>query len=184
MTSNTGQTEKDGLLHRLVSGDNRAFADFIERYQQEVFLCCRTLGLDNNESEDVASEAFLAAYKGIRKYTGRAKLSTWLWKITYNKAIDCLRGKIRRQNLQENLQKNYKEETSDTTFAENGEYIWNAVKKLSLDQALAIVLYYRQEKSIKEIASIMRKPENTIKINLFRGREKLKELLGDKVEGR
>ncbi|OQA03325.1 MAG: ECF RNA polymerase sigma factor SigW [Planctomycetes bacterium ADurb.Bin401] len=181
MSSQTAKNDKEGFLHRLVSGDSRAFADFVSKYQQEVFLCCRTLGLNNDESEDVASEAFMAAYRGIKKFAGRSKLNTWLWKITYNKAMNCLREKIRRQNLQLKLQSDYIENSSKTTFAENGEFVWNSVRKLPADQALAILLFYRQEKSIKEIADIMQKNQNTVKINLFRGREKLKELLADKV---
>lgn len=181
MSSQTAKNDKEGFLHRLVSGDSRAFADFVSKYQQEVFLCCRTLGLTNDESEDAASEAFMAAYRGIKKFAGRSKLNTWLWKITYNKAMNCLREKIRRQNLQLKLQSNYIESSSETIFAENGEFVWNSVRKLPADQALAILLFYRQEKSIKEIADIMQKNQNTVKINLFRGREKLKELLADKV---
>jgi RNA polymerase sigma-70 factor (ECF subfamily) len=182
LADETGQNKREGLIHRLQSGDSAAFADFIARYQQQVFLCCRTLGLNTAEAEDVASETFLAAYQGIGKYIGRAKLSTWLWKITYNKAISYIRQKIRRQKLQEKLQKHYKEETSDATWSGNEEIVWDAVQKLPQDQAIAIVLYYRQEKNVKEIASIMKKGQNTVKVYMFRGREKLKELLGDKIE--
>jgi RNA polymerase sigma factor (sigma-70 family) len=182
LTDDTGQNKQIGLIHRLRSGDSLAFADFIERYQQQVFMCCRLLGLNTSEAEDVASETFLAAYQGIGRYTGGAKLSTWLWKIAYNKAINYLRQKIRHQKLQKKLQENYKEETSDATFGENKEIVWNTVKKLPSDQAMAIILYYRQEKSVKEIANIMKKGQNTVKVYLFRGREKLKELLGDKIE--
>jgi RNA polymerase sigma factor (sigma-70 family) len=178
----TGKNEKNDFLHRLVSGDSRAFADFIKKYQQEVFLCCRTLGLSTDESEDVASEAFLGAYQGIRKFAGKSKLNTWLWKITYNKAINFLRVKIRRQKLHEKLQKDYREQTSQDNSGSDDEAVWNAVKKLPADQAMAIVLFYRQDKSIKEISQIMNKNQNTIKINLFRGREKLKELLSSKIE--
>jgi RNA polymerase sigma-70 factor (ECF subfamily) len=46
---------------------------------------------------------------------------------------------------------------------------------------MTIVLYYRQEKSIKEIADIMKKRQNTVKVYLFRGRQRLKELLGDQI---
>lgn len=170
------------FIRRLRNGDRRTFVEFIEKYQQQVVTCCRVLGLGADEIEDVASETFLAVYQGIGKYTGSAKLSTWLWKITYNKAISYLRQKIRHQELQEKLQKNYKEETSDATFSENSEIVWDTVKKLPQDQAMAIVLFYRQEKSIKEIADIMKKGQNTVKVYLFRGREKLKELLGKKIE--
>jgi RNA polymerase sigma factor (sigma-70 family) len=178
----TDDTRQAGLIHRLRDGDSAAFADFIARYQQQVFMCCRTLGLNTTEAEDVASETFMAAYQGIGRYTGRAKLSTWLWKIAYNKAINYLRGKIRHQKLQEKLQNQYTGEQKTAAPEPLVEIVWDAVKKLPQDSAMAIVLYYRQEKSIKEIANIMGKNKNTVKIYLYRGREKLKESLGDKIE--
>lgn len=182
MVFDTGKNEKDGFLHRLVNGDSQAFADFVKKYQNDVFLCCRTLGLNYDESQDVAGEAFLGAYRGIRRFAGKSKLDTWLWRITYNKAINYLREKIRRQNLQQKLQENFREESQAQPYKDNDEYVWDAVKKLPEDQAMTIVLFYRQEKTIKEIAKIMQKNQNTVKVNLFRGREKLKELLSGKFE--
>jgi hypothetical protein len=63
------------------SWTRKVFADFIDEYQQVTFLCCRTLGLNETEAEDVASETFLAAYKKLDKFRGQSKLSTWIWKI-------------------------------------------------------------------------------------------------------
>jgi RNA polymerase sigma-70 factor (ECF subfamily) len=60
-------------------------------YQDMVFACCRTVGLREDEIEDAASESFLAAYKSIKKYSGKSKLSSWLWKIAYHKALDYRR---------------------------------------------------------------------------------------------
>ena len=85
--------------------------------------------------------------------------------------------------MQQNFQSHYKDEETVAPFGDdNAEIVWDAVKKLPPDYAMAIVLFYRQEKSIKEIADIMKKGQNTVKVNLFRGREKLKELLGNKIE--
>jgi RNA polymerase sigma factor (sigma-70 family) len=183
LADSTGQNEEISILHRLRSGDSDAFAWLIKKYSQQVFLCCRTVGLDANETEDVASETFFAAYKGIGKYAGRAKLSTWLWKITYNKAIGYIRQKSCRQKHLRQLQNEYTEPEFSVSPVQETEIVWDAVKKLPPDIAAAIVLYYRQDKSIKEIANIMNKRQNTVKIYLFRGREKLKELLGDKIGG-
>lgn len=187
MTDSTGQVEQAGILHRLRSGDGDAFAWFVERYQKQVFLCCRTLGLDADEAEDVASETFLSVYKGIVGYTGRSKLSTWLWKITYNKAISYIRQKTRQQKCCQRLQSEYtdlyKPDISRLSSGQEAEIIWNTVKKLPQDIAMTIILYYREDKSIKEISDIMKKRQNTIRVYLFRGREKLKELLGDKIGG-
>jgi RNA polymerase sigma-70 factor, ECF subfamily len=183
LIGNTGQNRQADLIHRLRSGEKRAFAEFVEKYQQQIFMCCRLLGLDACETEDVASETFLAAYQGISRYSGGATLSTWLWKITYNKAITFLRQKIRNYKLQQNLQSHYKDEqTTAPSGDDNAEIVWDTVKKLPPDQAMAIVLFYRQEKSVKDISDIMKKSQNTVKTNLFRGREKLKEMLGDKIE--
>jgi RNA polymerase sigma factor (sigma-70 family) len=183
LVDDTGQNKQIGLIHRLRSGDSSAFADFIARYQQQVFMCCRLLGLGADEIEDVASETFLAAYQAIGRYNGGAKLSTWLWKITYNKAISFIRQKIKNQNLQQKIQSHYKDEQTEAPYGDDSaEIVWDAVKKLPTDQAMAIILFYRQEKSIKEIADIMAKSQNTVKTNLSRGREKLKEMLDNKIE--
>jgi RNA polymerase sigma-70 factor (ECF subfamily) len=74
-------------------------------------------------------------------------------------------------------------ESSELASGQEAEIVWNAVKKLPQDLAMAIILYYREDRNIKEIADIMKKRQNTIKVHLFRGREKLKELLGDKIGG-
>lgn len=58
--------QKKKWLRLLRSGDHQAFAEFIDKYKETVFLCCRRLGLREGEAEDVASETFLAAYKGDR----------------------------------------------------------------------------------------------------------------------
>jgi len=70
--------QDEGWLDKLLAGDHQAFAEFVEKYKEMVFLCCRTLGLREDEIEDAASETFMAAYKGISRYRGQAKLGTWL----------------------------------------------------------------------------------------------------------
>jgi len=85
------QHGEDNGLRLLHSGDHEAFSWFVDKYKETVFLCCRRLGLREDEVEDVASETFMAAYKGLGRYSGRSELSTWLWSIAYRKGIDCLR---------------------------------------------------------------------------------------------
>jgi RNA polymerase sigma factor (sigma-70 family) len=178
------QQRKGNWLRLLVSGDHAAFREFVEQYQQLVFLCCRTLGLRESEAEDVASETFLAAYEKLSSYNGKSKLSTWLWSIAYYKGVDYLRKNRRHKELLSGLD----EQLADRKIAqvaaaleskEQAEVVWQAVGQLPRLWALAIVLFYRQEKSIKEIAKIMKKRQNTVKTYLFRGRKRLKELLGN-----
>jgi len=174
--------QNDRWLRLLRSGDHQAFAEFIDKYKETVFLCCRTLGLQDVEAEDVASETFLAAYKGLRKYTGKAKLSTWLWVIAYRKAVNHLRKNRKLRQLKAEPEKfisgiREQEPPAAVQSKETEKIIWQAVENLPKLWAMTVMLFYREEKSITDIAKIMRVKENTIKTYLFRSREKLKQTL-------
>ena len=182
MAKYTRQRQQDQWLWLLRSGDERAFAEFIDKYKETVFLCCRTLGLKEDEAEDVASETFLAAYRGLRRYKGRAQLSTWLWSIAYRQAVSYLRKNRRKQQLLAEPDKQLadSEDRGPVSAAQDGEQqeiVWQAVKRLPPLWATTVILYYRQEKSIADIAEIMQARENTIKTYLFRARERLKQTL-------
>jgi len=176
------QQQKDIWLRLLRSGDHRAFAEFIDKYKETVFLCCRKLGLRDDEVEDVASETFLAAYKGLSRYSGRAELSTWLWSIAYRQAVTYLRKNRRQWQLdaepdQQIAGSRQQEPAAALQGKETEKIVWAAVERLPRLWAMAVILYYREEKSIADIAKIMRAKENTVKTYLFRARERLKETL-------
>jgi len=169
-------------MRRLLAGDHQAFAEFVDKYKQMVFLCCRTVGLKQDEAYDVANETFLAAYKSLDRYRFQCELSTWVWKIAYHKAVDCLRKKKRYYPLFEEASQQQQEAEDSTAKIENAdeaEVIWQAVERLPKLWSTAIILFYREQKSIIEIAEIMNTGQNTVKTYLFRGRTRLKELLPD-----
>ena len=182
--------QDESWLGKLLAGDHEAFAEFVEKYQQRVFMCCRLLGLREDEIEDVASETFLAAYKGLRQYSGKAQLSTWLWAIAYRQAVSYLRKNRRENQLlpairlageaePENLITGSREQepTAAIQGKEIEKIVWQAVEQLPRLWKMAIILHYREGKGIADIAKIMRTRENTIKTYLFRGREMLKKIL-------
>ena len=186
MAETTCKQKKGNWMRLLVSGDEQAFARFVVDYQETVFLCCRTLGLTENEAEDVASETFLAAYQKLSKFRGDSSLSTWLWKIAYYKGINYLRKNKKHSHANMEID----EQLADRKIAhvaarledaERHSAIWDAVNALPSRWAMAIILFYREDKSIKEIAKIMQKRHNTVKTYLFRGRKKLKQVLGNIV---
>jgi len=186
------QQRKDNWLRLLRSGDHGAFAQFIDKYKETVFFCCRRLGLREDEAEDVASETFLAAYNGLSRYKGRAKLSTWLWSIAYRQAVSYLRKNRRQSKTPSNMgwqleagpdesrqvgSSEVQEPVMTIQGKETKKIVWEAVELLPRLWAMAVILYYREEKSIIDIAKIMRTKENTIKTYLFRARQRLKKAL-------
>jgi len=173
---------KDKWLQLLRSGDHKAFAEFIDKYKETVFLCCRTLGLRKDEVEDVASETFLAAYKGLSRYTGRAQLSTWLWSIAYRQGVNYLRKNRKQQQFKSELNEQIADSKQQLPpevmqSKETEQLVWEAVNRLPRIWALTVILYYREGKSTADIAKVMQARENTIKTYLFRARQKLKQLL-------
>ena len=194
MAEQRAKKHGDDWLVRLLAGDGCAFAEFVDKYKGMVFLCCRTLGLSNDESEDVASEVFLAAYRGLKGYRGQSRLSTWLWRITYYKAVSYLRKKkgkflnLHEIQLADSVDRREERPEAVVENREKEEIIWQAVKKLPKLWAMAVILYYREEKKVADIAKIMRIRQNTVKTYLFRGRQRLKETLGgalgEDIDGR
>jgi RNA polymerase sigma-70 factor, ECF subfamily len=168
---------------RLRGGDHRAFAELVARYHPMVFLCCRTLGLRESEAEDAASETFLAAYRGLAGFREEAKLSTWLWSIAYRRSVSFLRRRREHVSLSDRPEALAADGPASRPGAameqdELAERVWRAVEKLPPLWRVAVVLFYREEKGVAEIAEIMRTRENTIKTYLYRGRQRLKESLG------
>ena len=178
MAVRTSEYRKGNWLRLLCSGDHGAFAEFVDEYQQLVFLCCKTLGLNESDAEDVASETFLAAYQKLNSFRGQSKLSTWLWQIAYYKGINYLRKDRRYREPKERVDKqltdrSIAEVAAELESAEEAENIWRAVRQLPKEWATAIVLFYREDRTITEISKIMKKRKNTVKTYLFRGRNKL-----------
>jgi RNA polymerase sigma-70 factor (ECF subfamily) len=173
--------QEEDWLRRLCSGDHGAFAEFIDKYKESVFLCCRRLGLREDEVEDVASETFLVAYNGLRRFGGRAELSTWVWSIAYRQAISYLRKNRRLVQLESEGEEQIAGREAEPVAAVQGmetqQVVWQAVERLPRLWAVAVMLYYRQEKKVADIAEIMQTNENTVKTYLFRGRERLKNML-------
>lgn len=169
-------------LRLLRSGDHQAFSRFIDKYKETVFLCCRQMGLREDEIEDAASDTFLAAYKGLSKYAGQSDLSTWLWSIAYRKAVNYLRKNRRQWQLDDEMSKQIadnrqQEQAAQIQIEETEKAVWEAVERLPRLWAITVLLHYREEKSVADIAKIMGTKENTVKTYLFRARLQLKEML-------
>lgn len=182
MAGEAEKGQRPDWLRKLFAGDHEAFGEFIDKYKGTVFMCCRTLGLREDDVEDVASETFLAAYRSISRYRGQAELGTWLWKIAYHKAVSHLRkygrtGQLFDEDIEQLADMRRRPSLDVLEDREQAESVWRLVMRLPKMWAVAILLFYREEKSVSEIAKIMKKGENTVKTFLFRGRKKLKELL-------
>ena len=124
------------------------------------------------DTDDVFSEVFLAYFKKARSFESEEHRKAWLIRVTINCAKDCLENRARWQQVHE-------EALPDRALSNTDTYldIHAAIEQLRPEYREVIKLYYLDDLSVKQIAQVLDKNENTVKTQLSRAREMLKGLL-------
>ena len=125
-------------------------------------------GGDTALSDDIAQEAFIKAYLNLSSFSGLSKFSTWLFRIAYNCYCDNKRASQKYSTVEINERIQMSDEGSDSKY--KNQELYMALAQLGEKERSAILLFYMEDKSIKEISIITRTPENTIKSHLSRAR--------------
>src|SRR4030081_2859800 len=88
----TGLTDID-IISRVIKGDQKAYAELVNRYQNYVFTLALRFTKNREDAEEVAQDIFVKAYRSLADFKGTAKFSTWLYTIVYTTSITFLRKK-------------------------------------------------------------------------------------------
>lgn len=170
---------------RARQGDLSAFNELVIEYQSLVFnLCFRMLG-QAQAAEDVAQDAFVAAWRNIATLRGE-NFRPWMLRIAANLCRDELRRRVRRpsSSLDMALEAGVPEPADDEPAPEDvalvGElrdHLQAALLQLPEDQRTAVVLCDIQGLDYAEIATVMQTSLGTVKSRIARGRLKLREVL-------
>jgi RNA polymerase sigma-70 factor, ECF subfamily len=153
-----------------------AFARFVAEHAPRVAGLAKTMGLSAAETDDASAETFAAAYAGLPKFDGRASVSTWLYRIAYRQALRLRERRQRQQSRDAAVDPQQLPAAADTAAEdrEQAAVLWELTQQLEPRQAAAVDLFYRQGRSVLEIAGVLDCPENTVKTLLSRARQKLK----------
>ncbi|MBQ6049513.1 MAG: RNA polymerase sigma factor [Bacteroidaceae bacterium] len=138
---------------------------------------------DSQEADDIAQEALLKAYTASAGFEDNGGFSRWLYRIACNCLADHQRkDSVRADTL--NIEKAYSISSashSDETF--DYQDLYRAIDGLTPGERTAVLLFYMEDRPIKETAAIMNASEGTVKAILSRGRTHLRERLkGEKVK--
>ncbi len=126
---------------------------------------------DASLGDDIAQEAFIKAYLNLNSFTGRSKFSTWLFRIAYNCFCDNKRAAKRFAVNEICDNKLISDEKSDSSFGNQELYM--AMRQLNSNERTCVLLFYMEDKSIKEISLITGIKDNTIKSHLSRAKVNL-----------
>lgn len=155
------------------------FIELVAKEQESLrrFLCL-LCGGDSSLADDIAQEALLKAYLSFERFEGRAKFSTWLFRIAYNCFYDNLRRNSKKDGdsvLPEDFDCPDSDETADKRFRHQQLYL--AIEGLSRNEKEVVLLFYMEGKSVREIELITGIPSGTVRSHLSRARAHLRERL-------
>jgi RNA polymerase sigma factor (sigma-70 family) len=175
------------LVQQALAGSQPAYHDLVSRYATPAVNLATRMVRDRALGEDLAQEAFARAFERLATYDQQRRFVSWFFQIVHNVTIDYLRRKhlptVSLDDLQEaGALPPAAVSTEDSPEARAEQ----AALARALDVALArirpeyreaIVLCYREELSVEEVAEIMSLPSGTVKTYLFRARKELAQIL-------
>jgi RNA polymerase sigma-70 factor (ECF subfamily) len=173
------------LVRRAQSGDETAFQEIVEKYQSKVFSIIHGIVRQRNDVEDIAQQVFSKVYFSIKNFDFRSSLITWIYKITVNECFDYLRKKkVRKLVYESDLSEDEvrrveniepagdRAPRNDQRLASQ-DYIVKLLAKVSEEERTLMMLKEVEGYSVEELSGLTHMNENTIKVKLFRARQKL-----------
>src|SRR5512140_2870426 len=178
-------TPEGSLVRRAQTGDETAFREIVERYQSKVFSIIHGIVRQRNDVEDIAQQVFAKVYLSIKSFDFRSSLITWIYKITVNECFDYLRKrKVRKLVYESDLSEDEvrrventepsvdRQAPADATLARR-DYVMKLLTRVSEEERMLLMMKEVEGYSVEELANMTGMNENTIKVKLFRARQKL-----------
>lgn len=175
--------DEQSLIARAKQGDAAAFELLVEQHAVYVYNLALRVVKDPHEAEDMAQEAFLKAWRGLKGFRGDAQFSTWLYRIVANvcyNRMPKLKRELANLPIEEFVEEPPKEQLAvDMAYlsAELGASIHQAIAELPESYSLLISLRHLQGMNYNEIADVTGMPLGTVKTGIFRARKLLREAL-------
>jgi RNA polymerase sigma-70 factor (ECF subfamily) len=174
-------------------GREDAFREIIRRYERPVFSLVYRMVRDREVAEDLSQDAFIRVLNNLEKYRSEFKLSSWLFKIANNVAIDHLRkrqldtismhGSPNAATASEieattiDIESGGENALDEIEAKELGGEIERAIAKLRPEYRACIMLRHVEGRSYEEIAATLDLPLGTVKTYIHRARHELREAL-------
>jgi RNA polymerase sigma-70 factor (ECF subfamily) len=175
------------LVRRAQQGDKEAFEVLVRRHQGRVFAVAGGILRNREDVEDIAQQVFLKAYFSLKRFDQRAAFSTWLYKITVNECWDLLRKKkvrplVYESELSEEQAHLYQSTEEKAGHAPDVSEQMETRQQLDrwleyLDERDRVILVLKEVQgfTVEEIAETMGINGNTVKVRLFRARQRIAE---------
>jgi RNA polymerase sigma-70 factor, ECF subfamily len=182
------------LVRRCVAGDTAAWEELVKRYNRRIYNTCYRFAGSAEDAQDLTQEVFIKMYRTLSSFdVERGAFMTWVTTMTRNLLVDHFR-KTKQDRMTDSLDAAPSEREDAMPLSEQipdkgappdatsqnrevRETVHRALQKLSPDLREAVILRDLQDMDYREIATVLKVPEGTVKSRINRGRAELARLL-------
>lgn len=179
------ETPEAEIVRRAQGGDEAAFRQLVERHRTKVFSAIYGIVRRRNDAEDIAQQVFAKVYFSLKSFDFRSSLTTWIYRIAVNECYDYLRKqKVRKLVYESDLAEDDARTIEDSSLAvartpsaakttEQRDFLMKLLEHISEDERILLLQKEVEGLTIEELAHETGLNANTIKVKLFRARQKL-----------
>jgi RNA polymerase sigma-70 factor (ECF subfamily) len=175
------KTTENEIILRVIEGDQRAFAELVDRHKDKAMTLAIRMLKNRSEAEEVLQDAFIRAYKALPSFERKSSFSTWFYRIVFNVCSSALSKRGNNTLLSIDVETNNdevkfeipSEDDEPDIELESKEFTEIVRKEISaMDESYSSILtmFFLQEMSYEEIISVTGLPLGTVKNRLFRAR--------------
>ena len=182
------------LVRRCIAGDAVAWEEIVQRYHRRIYNICYRFAGSADDAQDLTQEVFIRMYRTLNSYdVARGAFMTWVTTLSRNLLVDHFR-KTKHDRLTDSLDTTASDNPDAMTLSERipdegpapdsgvqsretRDAVHQALQKLSPELREAVILRDLQDMDYREIATVLKVPEGTVKSRINRGRAELARLL-------
>jgi len=163
------------LINKYKAGDENGFVELYGRYKRRVFAYCLKMVGNRETAEDLFQEIFVRVSTKRESFIS-GSFSAWLFSIARNLCLNAIRDKVEHTSIDE-ISDSQGGIVQPQEYDQTPEILRNAIEKLPEDLREVLVLRVYSEFSYEEIADMTKTKLATVKVRIFRAKQKLHEVL-------
>jgi len=179
------------LIKGIQEGDRKSFQILVETHQRMVVNTCLAIVHNKADAEDLAQDVFLEIFRTAENFRGDSKISTWLYRIATNRALNLIRNNKRKRffqsiedtftggrNRASEISENHGDQPDrNITDQQRSDMLHQAIDRLPEKQRIAFTLNKYEELPYQQIAEVMEISLSSVESLIHRAKKNLQEQL-------
>ena len=179
-----GGTQDEWIVLRCQAGEADAFEDRVAVMERPRLYYAAKLTGNTETALEVLQEVWIKVFREIGRLRNPSSLRAWLYRITHGTAVSRIRQQVSREKAEEAHMSAFEEGPEPSFTKEDAAAIHDALNELGPKHREVLVLYFLEDFSLAEIATVVGCSEGTVKSRLFYAKRAMKELLSGGEHGR